>query len=155
MRNLVIIAVASLAVFLPSQRVREPSALYRAYQPKTALKTASEAPQAPLKKTYEDLLGGNDYAPGNCTSWVAQNIPVIAGLGNANTWDDRAAQYGVPISDVPKVGAVAQRDGGLGHVAFVVAVDGDSVLISEMNSLGLYVVDEKWVMASEYRYLYF
>lgn len=155
LKSLILVAVTSLAVFLPAQGVREPHALYQTYQPKTTLKTAEISPQAPLRRTYEDLLGGNDYTPGNCTSWVAQNIPVIAGLGNANTWDDRAAALGVPIGSAPKVGAVAQRDGGLGHVAFVVAIDGELVLISEMNSLGLYVVDQQWVPASTYRYIYF
>lgn len=125
------------------------------YEPKATVEQVSMDSVEPLQRTYEHLLGGNDYTPGNCTWGVANWTPVIAGLGNASSWDDRAQALGVPISDVPRVGAVGQRDGGLGHVVFVKAIDGDMVLISEMNSIGFGVVDEKWVSASTYRYIYF
>lgn len=154
-KSLLIVGFSSLTLFLAPPAVVEVGSSRANVKEKTSISEPVASLQAPLKKTYEDLLGGNDYTGGNCTWAVANWIPVIAGLGNAESWDDNAAYYGVPISNVPRVGAVAQRDGGLGHVALVIAIDGDMVEIREMNSLGLYIADDKWVPASSYRYLYF
>ena len=58
--------------------------------------------------------------------------PVPGGWGNANTWDDNAG-YG-RISSTPAVGDIAQTDKGpYGHVAIVEAVNGSSIVVSEMN----------------------
>lgn len=80
-----------------------------------------------------------------CTSFVAWRINDRLGIdftnqykgcnyGNANTWDECAKQTGVTINSTPKPGAVAQSNaGGYGHVAWVAAVDGDTVTIEEYN----------------------
>jgi surface antigen len=93
---------------------------------------------------------GDLYAAGNCTYWayarraqVSLKIPNT--WGNANTWDDRAAVDGYVVDHTPAPFAVFQTDrGSLGHVGFVESVDPDGTWhISEMNVLGLYIVDHK------------
>lgn len=73
-----------------------------------------------------------------CVSWAGWRRsqigrPVYA-WGNANTWDDRARSAGYSVNYTPEVGAVAQTDAGYyGHVAVVEAIQGNSVVVSEMN----------------------
>ena len=73
-----------------------------------------------------------------CVSWAGyrrQQLgrPVYA-WGNANVWDDGARSSGYRVDYSPEVGAVAQTDAGpYGHVAVVEAVQGGSVIVSEMN----------------------
>ena len=81
-----------------------------------------------------------------CTSFVAWRLINDNGVafgnnyggvhwGNADHWDDAARALGIRVDDVPAVGAIAQTDFGtaLGHVAWVSAVDGDTVTIEEYN----------------------
>jgi surface antigen len=98
---------------------------------------------------------GNNYALGNCTYWVfarrAQvGFPIPNTLGNANTWDDRAKAQGYIVDHSPAQYEIVQTDrGSLGHVAFVEKVNTDgSFYISEMNVLGLFIVDHKTYPAS-------
>lgn len=54
--------------------------------------------------------------------------------GNANTWNDTARALGYRVDNTPARGAVAYWDEGYyGHVAWVSAVDGNSVTIEEYN----------------------
>ncbi len=83
------------------------------------------------------------YAFRNCTDWVSWRIRssgrhVPGGLGNANTWDDRAPTYGYGIGVTPKAGAAAVSNAGYyGHVMYVEAVNGDgTVVISDYNRAG-------------------
>ncbi len=98
-------------------------------------------------------IEGDTYEWGNCTYWafalrLKYGNPIPTTWGNANTWDDRAKADGYLVDHTPTVGAVYQTDAGilgLGHVAFVSAVDpvtGDWT-ISEMNVQGLDVVDTR------------
>lgn len=83
------------------------------------------------------------YAGHNCTNYVAYRM-AVAGvaapayrLGNAESWGPAAAAHGVPVDDVPTVGAVAWWSSGAGgvsragHVAYVQAVSATSITISE------------------------
>jgi surface antigen len=83
--------------------------------------------------------GGNGYDFGYCTYYVASKLAVPNNWGNANTWDNYAAASGWTVSTTtPRVGAIAQSDGGwLGHVAVVEAVSADGTMIkySDMNGL--------------------
>jgi surface antigen len=90
------------------------------------------------------------YAWGNCTWWASARRsetgnPIPNTWGNAATWASRAAQDGYSVDHNPSPGAIMQTSrsaGGLGHVAFVESVDPDGTWhISEMNSVGLNVVD--------------
>ena len=80
------------------------------------------------------------YIAGQCTAFVATVATwVPAGLGNANTWVERAREKGYAISPVPVAGAVAQYAGAgfsqFGHVALVTSVDpdGQGFNVEEMN----------------------
>lgn len=100
---------------------------------------------------------GDEYAPGNCTYWVyarraqvGEAIPDI--WGNAATWAFNAQLAGYKVDHTPSKYAIMQTpyvDNGLGHVAFVESVSPDGTWnISEMNVLGLYIVDHKSMPAS-------
>ena len=81
------------------------------------------------------------YARCNCTAWAAskrRDLPQT--LGNANTWGVRAANQGFPVDGKPRVGDIMvlqPRVQGAhrvyGHVAYVTAVNGARVTVSEMN----------------------
>jgi surface antigen len=95
---------------------------------------------------------GDDYAWGNCTWWVDMRRaqigePIPNTWGNAATWALYAAEDGYLVDQTPSYGAIMQIsnvDNGLGHVAFVESVDPDGTWhISEMNVLGLDIVDDK------------
>ncbi|KAM3484347.1 hypothetical protein MY3957_010085, partial [Beauveria namnaoensis] len=59
------------------------------------------------------------------------------GWGDANQWDQVARQAGILVDDNPAPGSVAQHDRGpLGHVAWVVGVEGNSVRIEDYNGSG-------------------
>lgn len=68
------------------------------------------------------------YSPGWCTWWVAKSLPwVPAGLGNADTWPERAKAKKLTLTLTPTKGAVVCYAPGhgyssLGHVAVVTAV---------------------------------
>lgn len=106
----------------------------------------------------------NDYAWGNCTWWVAIrrsqiNDPIPNTWGNAASWADLAADDGYVVNHVPSPGAIMQLpnvDYGLGHVAFVESVESDGTWnISEMNVLGIDVVDHKSMPAGAAADYYF
>jgi surface antigen len=119
----------------------------------TKVKTVSEAGQVYNLNNYP----GDYYAWGNCTWWVSMRRsqigePIPNSWGNAATWAVRAANDGYTVDHTPSFGAIMQIsnvDHGLGHVAFVESVNSDGIWnISEMNVLGLDVVDDKSMSAS-------
>lgn len=100
---------------------------------------------------------GDGYAPGNCTYWVYSRRaqvgePIPNSWGNASSWALNAQLEGYTVDHTPSQYAIMQIstvDKGLGHVAFVESVDPDGTWnISEMNVLGLYIVDHKAMPAS-------
>lgn len=96
-------------------------------------------------------IASDTYAWGNCTWWVyalrlQANDPIPTTWGNASTWALRATLGGYLVNHDPSVGSIMQIsdvDNGLGHVAYVTAVDPvtGAWTISEMNVKGLDVVD--------------
>lgn len=57
------------------------------------------------------------------------------GDNNAKQWPGKADAYGIPRGSTPKVGSVAVMTSGYyGHVAWVEAVNGNSITISDYNS---------------------
>lgn len=98
-----------------------------------------------------------NYAPGNCTFGTASWTYVPAGLGNANTWDDRAMAMGYKVTSTPGVGSVAVDNSGYyGHVALTIDISGDYIKIREMNVYGLGVTNERWVHKNHFdAYIYF
>ncbi|WP_082582411.1 CHAP domain-containing protein [Aeromicrobium sp. Root236] len=89
----------------------------------------------------------------NCTNYVAYRLThgrLVArppGTNSALTWGPAATQAGIPVDDVPTVGAIAWWDAGVdgasatsGHVAYVEAIVPGGVLVSEDNLSG----DFRW-----------
>lgn len=97
----------------------------------------------------------NDYAWGNCTAYVASRRPIPPRWGHARSWLSSAQRAGWATGSSPRPGAVAWTSAGrLGHVALVEAIEGDKVLVSEMNFIGLGRKSQRWVSSSSFRYIY-
>ncbi len=100
-------------------------------------------PAPAIVRSILGVFGYNGYDYGFCTWYVANRRaqygnPVPANLGNASTWDNRAAAMGMTVNKTPAVGAaVVTSQSGAGHVAFVEALNADgSIWMTEMNSHG-------------------
>lgn len=95
------------------------------------------------------------YAYGQCTYYVASKRQVGLRWGNARTWMSAAQREGYQTGKIPVPGAVAWTPNGwYGHVAYVERVEGEQVLISEMNFAGWNRVSQRWVNASSFGYIY-
>jgi surface antigen len=88
---------------------------------------------------WGNYVTGTSTPGANCTNYAAwklsnNGVARVSYLGNANNWDDRARALGIPVNRVPAVGAIAQWNAGTyGHVAYVEAVYGSTVVVSESN----------------------
>ena len=87
-------------------------------------------------KIYDSSYSG--YAYRNCTDWVAYRLKtkngytMPSGIGDASAWGAYFAKHGIAPNTTPSVGAIAwEADGD--HVAYVEAVNGNQVTISEYN----------------------
>lgn len=100
----------------------------------------------------------NTFTPLNCTAGVASRLPVTWS-GNANEWADNAQLQGIEISNVPRVGAIAQTTGDsyLGHVGIITAINDDGTFtVWEENYYGLGVTDERVTSTAEFpTFIYF
>lgn len=88
-----------------------------------------------LKTSFTGPYSGisHKFPWGQCTWYIAQKR-YIPWAGNAKDWLNNARKYGFQTGSEPVPGAiVATREGYYGHVAYVEAVQGDSIIISEMN----------------------
>ena len=91
---------------------------------------------------------------GQCTWYVAQKRPVTWS-GHAYAWlaNAKAAGYAIcqGTSCQPQVGAIVSlKDGGwlartYGHVAYVIKVEDNRFLVSEMNRIGWGVESVRWI----------
>jgi cell wall-associated NlpC family hydrolase/surface antigen len=74
-----------------------------------------------------------------CVSWVAWKVQEndgikLSGLGSAYQWGGNAPKFGGVVNQTPTVGSVAWYSGGrAGHVAWVTAVQGQTISVSEYN----------------------
>lgn len=88
---------------------------------------------------FSARYGYNGYDPGWCTWYAASRVSVPTNWGNASTWDDRARLSGWTVSQVPRIGAIAQKNGGMGHVGIVEDVKQEGgiwfIKYSDMNGL--------------------
>jgi surface antigen len=101
------------------------------------------------------------YAPhfpfGQCTYYVATKV-VIPWHGNAWTWYQSAQTAGWQVGATPRVGSimVTWESPTFGHVAYVEAINADgSWVVSEMNYVGLGVIDQRVVRAGQVRLIGF
>ena len=92
---------------------------------------------------------GNRFPFGYCTYYVAQRR-LIPWSGNAITWLSGARSYGFATGDIPQVGAivVTSEGGNAGHVAYIDAVSGNQITISEMNYRGFGVISSRTISSS-------
>lgn len=99
---------------------------------------------------------GNNYYAGQCVWYVANKKKTPINLGNANTWFSRAQSWGFRVGDRPQVGATAtSTQGYYGHVAYVEQVyENGTLLISEMNWKGPFIVNTRVTPWSDWRYIY-
>ena len=108
---------------------------------------------------FNPIYGGNGYATGYCTWYVASRISIPSNWGNANTWDDASRGSGWRVSNTPITGAIFQTDvGWAGHVGIVeeVSPDGTQIRFSDMNGIAGFgrVGFSGWVSSSRYVYIY-
>ena len=101
---------------------------------------------SPTKDDGHGRGGGDEhdvYPRGQCTWWVKQqrpDLPYFAGAsGDAMNWAKSAEAAKYKVGSIPWPGAVAvwraeqYNVGKYGHVAYVLAVDGDQIDVSDMN----------------------
>lgn len=87
-----------------------------------------------------------NFYKGQCTSFVAWKLNNSNGVnftnqygsaskwGNAKTWGTVAQRLGIAVNRTPEVGSVAWwNNGTYGHVAWVSAVNGDTITVEEYN----------------------
>ncbi len=91
------------------------------------------------KGAYLVKYNGNSkgFAWGNCTYYVALNKNVTW-RGNANQWMRNAAAAGVSTGTKPVAGAIVSfsghgYNGYYGHVGIVVDIDGEDIIVKDMN----------------------
>lgn len=112
---------------------------------------AAEKPSEPIKNSSQSNL----YELYSCTWWVKHWKPSVGNWGNANQWGYSAQAEGWTVSSTPVAGAVAwSTRGQYGHVAYVLEVNSDSVVIQEGNYDYQGSVRTIKVPVSQYRYIY-
>jgi LysM repeat protein len=125
-----------------------------------ALFVPQPPPPAPVNYTVVGTVGSsvnNRFAYGYCT-WYVASQKNVTWLGNAWEWYEQARALGLPVGQVPRVGAIYDGwDSGLGHVAIVIAVNANgSYRIREMNGPGGWgVITEREVPANSPRLIGF
>lgn len=89
-------------------------------------------------RIFDPNYGG--YAYRNCTDWVAYRLKTKNGytmpssIGDASAWGAYFTKHGLAPNTTPAVGAIAwDYHAGADHVAYVEAVNGSQVTISEYN----------------------
>jgi len=84
---------------------------------------------------------------GQCTQWVQHKKPNLRRrMGNGGQYLAYSRLYGIPTGKTPRVGAaVVTTEASVGHVAYVEAVNGDTITISEMNYVGWGVVSQRTI----------
>ncbi|GAX48434.1 peptidoglycan hydrolase PcsB [Pseudolactococcus reticulitermitis] len=101
--------------------------------------------------------GNNTYPVGECT-WGAKQLAPWAGnnWGNGGQWAASAAAAGFRTGSTPQVGAIAVWQGGYGHVAVVIEVNGAQIQVMESNYLGNRYVDNfrGWFSPGAVTYIY-
>lgn len=96
---------------------------------------------------------GNDYAFGNCTSYVASRTAVPMSMGDATNWDRGLLAAGWHYGLAP--GSIGVSHAGYaGHVVIVESVLLGVATISEMNGeAGFNRVDTRVALPGEFTYL--
>jgi len=97
---------------------------------------------------------GGHFPYGYCT-WYVASKRYVPWSGNANQWLWNARAMGYATGRTPQVGAImVTNESWWGHVAYVEAVHGNSVTISEMNYAGWGRVNYRTLSAWYGQYIY-
>jgi surface antigen len=132
--------------------------------------TPAPAPApAPTARATGATASGDQGAPGQCTWWADYEFHVYSGQwpdftgpnsGDAQYWADNAARKGWTVTSTPEPWSVAvfppgvNGAGSVGHVAWVTAVSGDHITVSEMDFPHAYQVDVRTIVpASSVRFI--
>jgi surface antigen len=114
------------------------------------LAAASAKTATTVRKIVSYATGSkyNGYPYGYCTYYVATIRQVPANWGDAKSWLSSASRSGYSTGKTPAVGAiVVTSESWWGHVAFVTAVSGSMITISEMNARGWGVISQRTLSA--------
>ncbi|MCX6808829.1 MAG: CHAP domain-containing protein [Candidatus Berkelbacteria bacterium] len=89
---------------------------------------------AALAASHQKKPAYNGYPYGWCTYYVASKRQVPSNWGNAGQWLKSAQSAGWSTGSIPVPGAImVTNESFWGHVTYVERVDGDQVVVSEMN----------------------
>lgn len=115
---------------------------------------ARKARQTAPKRVKIATASSSMFQYGSCVWFVAQKR-AVGNWGNANQWLANARAAGFATGNTPQVGAIAWTGrGALGHVAYVIAVNGNQVTVQDSNYAGLGVITTRLTSASEWVYIY-
>ncbi|MBU4284866.1 LysM peptidoglycan-binding domain-containing protein [Patescibacteria group bacterium] len=126
-------------------------------------KPVEYAPKAKIYAYSTEELGpygstSHGFPWGQCTWYVAQK-KYVPWNGDAKTWLKKAVGYGFETGIEPRPGAIISMRGNTwimkryGHVAYVEAVNEDSITISDMNYLGLGIKSVRAISRNDWRIL--
>ncbi|MCP4523155.1 MAG: LysM peptidoglycan-binding domain-containing protein [Candidatus Gracilibacteria bacterium] len=132
-------------IMLPGAKKIIPKPVYRKPPPRRSFASASTSKYTNQKGSYQ-LVKRSPYSgvPGNCTWYVASHKNV-KWRGNANQWLPNARAAGYKTGSTPTLGSVVSLAGRgynrrYGHVAIVMEVQKDHIIVSDMNYRKLYEV---------------
>ena len=129
-----------------------------------AYSTGDDYPQKYKSKVMGSVTDEWNFYNRNCTSFAAWCLNSRNGVaftnnykgirwGGASNWGTAARSVGITVNSTPAVGAVAWWSRG--HVAWVKAVSGNSVIIEEYNSpAGSGNFNSRLISASACRYIH-
>ena len=90
--------------------------------------------------TVDTTYSARGYGYRNCTDWVAWKLQSLGvpdsktrGIHDGGQWAAYAPGNGLHVTTVPKPGMAAVQVGDPGHLAFVEAVNGSNITVSEYN----------------------
>lgn len=118
---------------------------------------------AEINPSYVAAINGG--YPGQCTWYVYNRLAYLGApikhwrMGNGGEWGYYGRLNGYSVTNTPKAGTAVSWQGGeagisthYGHVAFVEKVYADgSILVSEMNMKGEFIISTRHVSAAEAR----
>lgn len=103
----------------------------------------------------------NLYTQGQCTFYAFQrrlelNSPISNLWGDAKYWGDQARYQGFVVNNTPQLGAIlVTKEGVYGHVAIVEKILPTHIIVSEMNWIAPYVVNQRIIYDfNQYDYIH-
>lgn len=93
----------------------------------------------------------NLYTQGQCTFYAFQrrlelNAPISNLWGDAKYWGDQARNQGFVVNNTPQLGAIlVTKEDVYGHVAIVEKILPTHIIVSEMNWIAPYVVNQRFI----------